>query len=313
MKMTTVILNPRANSERAYRKWQKIETAIRQRLREPQIVQTSTCEEVFFIMPQLLAEKPTLVIAAGGDGTVNVVLNALMNAAAENTRDEITIGAIGLGSSNDFHKPFIAERMIAGVPLRVNANTAQRHDLGKMTYRDAAGAWRQKIFIVNASIGVTAAANWLYNSGEPLIEWLQQRSVTAAILWAALKTLVRYHNVPAALDLEGSQSLTTTVTNLGIIKNPHFAGDFCYDTPIAVDSGDLGVNLCERMNFMERLKILYHLAHHSFLGRAKTWAGRARRLHFQTAVPVPVETDGEVVMTDEAHFEILPQALRICQ
>lgn len=311
--MTIIILNPHANSGRACRKWEKIEAAIRQRLYAPQIVPTSNCEEVFSMMPQWLATKPALLIAAGGDGTVNVVLNALMHASPENGREQIAVGAIGLGSSNDFHKPLAAARMIDGVPFRLNANAARQHDLGKVTYRDAGGNWRQKFFIVNASIGVTAAANWRYNSGERLIEWLQRRSVAAAILWTTLKTITRYHNIPATISLSGPQAITTAVTNLGVIKNPHFAGDFCYDTPIAADSGDFGVNLCERMNFFERLKILYHLAHHSFCGRAKTWAGRTPRLHFKTAAPVPIETDGEVVMTDEAQFEILPQALRVCQ
>jgi diacylglycerol kinase family enzyme len=203
--------------------------------------------------------------------------------------------------------------MIAGVPVRVNTENIRLHDVGKISYKDAAGRWQQRYFIINASIGVTAFANRLYNSGASVVEWLQKRSVNLAILWTALQALRQYHNIVTTLTLNGAPSLTAKVTNLGIIKNPHFAGNFCYDTTIAPDSGNFVVNLCEDMNLLEMLKILYHLSHHSFTGIAKTRSWRSSHFCLETPFPIPLETDGEIVMTNEVEFEIIPQNLRVCQ
>jgi diacylglycerol kinase family enzyme len=311
--MPIIILNPRANSGNALPKWRKIAAGLRDHLGDYDLVQPATPQACSVMIVQALRDGQQFFIAAGGDGTVNLVLNALFNATHESERRTLTFGAIGLGSSNDFHKPFSPDRTLAQVPIRLNPGKVSRYDVGKVTYHDETGRSRHRYFLINASLGVAACANHLFNSGEALIEWLQKRSVNAAIVWAALKTIIRYRNIPVAIALNGSRPLTTTVTNLGIIKNPHFAGDFCYDTPIAPDSGDFGVNLCEGMTRSESLKILYHLSHHTFLGRPKTRAWRTSHLHLHTAFPVPLETDGEIVMTDEADFEILPQALRVCQ
>ena len=42
------------------------------------------------------------------------------------------LGAIGLGSSNDFHKPF--KQNNKNVPIRLNFTEAIPHDLGEVVY-----------------------------------------------------------------------------------------------------------------------------------------------------------------------------------
>ena len=53
-------------------------------------------------------------IAAGGDGTVNALIDALVRLRGTVALDDLTLGAVGLGSSNDAHKPI--EREIRGIP-----------------------------------------------------------------------------------------------------------------------------------------------------------------------------------------------------
>ena len=67
-------------------------------------------------------------IAAGGDGTVNALVDALVRLRGTIALDDLTLGAIGLGSSNDAHKP--VEREIGGIPVRIDAQRALPRDVG---------------------------------------------------------------------------------------------------------------------------------------------------------------------------------------
>ena len=52
-----------------------------------------------------LARGTRVFIAAGGDGTAHALLNALVDAPGRPPLDALALGAVGLGSSNDLHKP----------------------------------------------------------------------------------------------------------------------------------------------------------------------------------------------------------------
>ena len=69
--------------------------------------------------------------SATGSGTVNGVLNAILAQGAD-----VTLGAIGLGSSNDFHKPFAKDKRVGGAPVRLDASRAIRADVGRAVLTD---------------------------------------------------------------------------------------------------------------------------------------------------------------------------------
>ena len=73
-------------------------------------------------------------IAAGGDGTINYLLNEILSNPSKTIIDEIQIGAIGLGSSNDFHKPMYSSRLINGIPCKVDFTNTEERDIGCITY-----------------------------------------------------------------------------------------------------------------------------------------------------------------------------------
>ncbi len=83
---------------------------------------------------EAVAKGERAFIAAGGDGTVNLLLNAVMELGSGVT--DIRIGAVGLGSSNDFHKPHGPDSVIAGVPVRVDCNSARPCDVIRIDFEE---------------------------------------------------------------------------------------------------------------------------------------------------------------------------------
>lgn len=250
------------------------------------------------------------LVAAGGDGTVHLILNAIMQLEAF---DQVTIGAVGLGSSNDFHKPFNPGSLINGIPVRVRFQNTVICDVIKINFIDQHGAEQTQYCLINASIGITAEGNALFNSGNRLISTLHAVSVDAAIIASALLSIFTFQDISCQLNIDNEEMISARISNLGVIKNPHFTGHLCYDTPIEPDDGVLGVNLCSGLTLVERIKMLAALHNHRFSELPKTQCWKAKKLSITSERSFALEMDGEVIQTDNVIFNVLPKRVRCCR
>jgi diacylglycerol kinase family enzyme len=251
----------------------------------------------------------TRLIAAGGDGTVNMLVSTVMRHGA---RKSVKVGAIGLGSSNDFHKPLNGAPVVAGAPLRVDFGTAARHDICLLMYEDDAGAKHFRHWLINASIGTTAEANRLFNDPDAILNLLKRRSADIGIVYAAARTIARYRPQLFRLTLNQNPPLDLLVKNLGIVKNPNFTGSLGYDSPYEPASGEFFIHHLGKTSALRLATTVIGLLNGRFMGRAGTNSWRARRLNVRAAVPFAVECDGEVVTTRNATFSVIPRMLQVC-
>ncbi len=84
---------------------------------------------------------PALILAAGGDGTVHRVANLILSVPRQ-TGLQVVLGAVGLGSSNDFHKPPCGRQCIRGTPVRCRPNLARPQNVLRVSFQDDARcAW----------------------------------------------------------------------------------------------------------------------------------------------------------------------------
>ncbi len=307
-----LFLNPDAGYSTALRKWRQIAGDVEDHLGCPIAVETASSEEECVErLTEAIHAGETDFLAGGGDGTVNLLLNTIMKNAPDPAL--ITLGAIGLGTSNDFHKPFSDESMIGGIPLRTDLRSARLVDVIRMECINGSSEPVIRYCLCNASIGITAEANALYTSRPLLIRVLKRLSVNAAITAVALKTLFTWRSQPVLITGDDRWSEACRVTNLGIIKNPHFAGNFRYDTPVSPDDGRLVVNLTCDLSLLQRIRLLLRLQKGRFLGSPNTRSEEATRLTVSSMETFAVEMDGELESTHSAEFTILPKAIRCCR
>lgn len=308
-----ILINPKSAAGSAQRKWKRIEQSIRRQLPQAEVfVINGKMSPVEFLIKKI-EQGHHEFIAAGGDGTVNWLLQTLMDRLDEGATSELKIGAIGLGSSNDFQKPFDRQRMLQSVPFKIDFNSADFQDVGVLTFEDAKGNRHRRFWINNASVGITAEANAYFNSSNRFLNWLKERATGLAIVYAALRTIFTYKNMPMRLGFAGDEIKTVNLTNLGVVKNPHFSGSFRYDSPYEKNSGMFYCHLCYDMSLRQTLQTLWHLAHGTFSGLPNTVSFRLNRLTVSANQPFAVEYDGETIRTKRAEFGIIKQAIKVCQ
>lgn len=305
-----VVFNPAAGGGRAIKRWE-VQKPYLIRNYTPHIVETDHSGTWKHVVEKSIKQGIRVFIAAGGDGTIHALVDALVRLSPENRLEEFTLGAIGLGSSNDFHKP--VARRINGIPARIGRETTSR-DICRIRFSspDAPTQTQTRYFLVSASIGMAAEANGFFMYGNPLMRWLKSRWTAGAIYYATLHTLVNYRNLPAELKLTDSRINDCKITNLSIGKTPWVSGNFRYDTPVCDHDGKLTINLSENLSRAGIMKLLWDLSQGKFLNGPHRHYWKKSQLTIETRHPVHLELDGEIYRTSYATFDVLDQKINIC-
>jgi diacylglycerol kinase (ATP) len=305
-----ILLNPHAGGGTALEKWRRI-SAILPPIRE----KVEFCFLDAHVAHDEIVKSAALCgdyhfLAAGGDGTVNSALHAIMH-LPKSLRDRVILGAIGLGSSNDFHKPGDAGHMVEGVPVKMDFQHPAWRDVGEVLIHHN-GHSSGHYFLINASAGITAQGNALFNNPDCMLAWLKRTSTPMAILYAALRALTAHENRPCTIAIHGGSPVSVNLTNIGIVKNPHFSGSLHYEGPANFADGNFQIFLAEDMHLVERIGLLKALSRGKFGGLAKTRSWQAPAMTIASARTFPLELDGEVYQTDRADFKVLPRTLQVC-
>jgi diacylglycerol kinase (ATP) len=307
-----VLLNTGAGGGTALRKWNRLEPLLRSLLGDFSILCESGAGAAETALRSRIESGATKLIAAGGDGTVNLVLNTLLEAVPPERVPAMAMGAVGLGSSNDFHKPIRPEQLIAGVPCRIDFARAVPQDVGVLQYSELGGT-RERYWIINGSAGATAEANYEFNHPRHLLSWLKAHVPAGAIGYAALRAIALCPSREMRLVVDEEVELRTRVKNLGVVKNPNFTDGLRYDSPYEPASGCFHVHLIEHVSPARLLLLLARLRKGRFSGEKGTRSWRARRLRIRGTTSFAVEIDGEVTRVQRfAEFSIFSRRLRVC-
>jgi len=307
-----VILNPKAGAGTAQAKWKRIEPRVRDLAGPFTTYVAHDLGKIGARIAAALQAGETEFIAAGGDGTVNLVLTNILENASRGAIEMVKLGAVGLGSSNDYHKPLDKSRVIDGVPFKLDFISTIRHDVCLLTYRDESDVLRSRRWIINASVGTTAEANHFFNNPNGPLRLFKRFIPSLAMAYAALRTIVRYKSRPMTITVDETETVQARVKNLGIVKNPHFTGELSYDSPYEPGGGYFYVHLLKRVSALRLVLTLVGLLRGKFSGRKRTGSWRATRVRINADSAFAIEGDGEVITARRAYFSIVPNLIQVC-
>jgi YegS/Rv2252/BmrU family lipid kinase len=241
---------------------------------------------------QLAAERPPLIVAGGGDGTMNTLASVLAGS-------DTALGILPLGTLNHFARD-------VGIPLEIEA-AVQTVVEGKRKAVDV-GQVNGRVFVNNSSIGLYPAMVHLREKQQRRLG----RNKWQAMLWA-MHTVLRSHPfLEFTLELDGvAHRRRAPFVFIG--NNIYKMEGFTIGTRERVDAGVLSVYLTQRRG---RLRLLL-LALRAFFGRlhqAKDFeAAAVKELRIESRHKrLLVATDGEVTAFDmPLEYRIRPGALQV--
>lgn len=150
MKIVFIINN---KNNRLARVLPGIQKAIQQAgLEEVQFHSTLRKKHAIELARQAVVNSCAFLIAIGGDGTLNEVINGVFKSTLP-TEEYPTIGILPYGSANDFARTAHISNSIEELIALIQSNTTQEIDLGKITLQNPK---KTRYFINIAGIGLGA-------------------------------------------------------------------------------------------------------------------------------------------------------------
>jgi len=252
----------------------------------------SSGEELDTLIRGAAAERPRLLVAAGGDGTISTAAAALADSAT-------VLGVLPFGTLNHFAKDL-------GIPLEFEEAVGNIID-GHSIAVDV-GEVNGRVFINNSSLG-------LYPDMVRDRERQQSRlgrGKLRSLVWASIAAFRRYPFLAVQLEVEGTKRVH--VTPLVFVGNNEYSMEgFNIGERARIDGGRLSIYIVKKQG----RSALVRLSLEALFGRLR----QARDFEALTAADfvidtrharILVATDGEVQrMKPPLHYRIRQQSLRV--
>jgi diacylglycerol kinase (ATP) len=239
---------------------------------------------------QAALEGRELVIAAGGDGTVNEIAHGLANTPT-------VLGLMPLGSVMNVARTLWVPRDLNGAARTIAEGKVLAMDMGRVD---------DHYFLEAAGIGLDAGLFAYF-------ERLESGGHALRTVRAALRFLRHLGSPRITIEYEGG-SLETRAPMVSVANGPYVGAAYAIGPNARIDDGLLDVVIFRHTTIP---RVLLHLALIAG-GRplpppseARTLRVRSVRVSKRRGRPLPVHADGDSAGVTPARFEISPAALRV--
>jgi diacylglycerol kinase (ATP) len=298
-----IILNPTAGHGNGIKALPQIERLFSQADASFDLQQTSYPGHGIEITRQAIHDGYSVIVAAGGDGTVNEVINGLMLSKQEG-RIIPLMGVLCVGRGNDFSGSM-------GIPTELETGfqallAGQRRtiDVGRVVggkYPDG------RFFGSCVGIGFDAITTIEVSK---LPRWGGYMSFMAAVL----KTVFLYNKAPLAKIEFNDTVISQRSLLISIMNGRRLGGGFIMAPDSLPDDGLFDLCIAEQMSSFEVIKMIPHFTKGDQATQPSIKTGRAARISITSQDgPLPAQTDGEIICVDGSHLEVevLPRQIQI--
>jgi len=301
---TIVIVNPKSQGGRLGKRWNDVaETIGRAFPFEPAI--TEGPGDATRLARQALQGGAERVVALGGDGTINEVVNGFFDEAGQAIAPDASFAVLPFGTGGDFRRTLELPTEL-GAAAKVIANNHRRKiDVGRLELTTMDGQRQVRMFVNISSFGVSGVVDRLVNESGKKLGRLAFAVATARATWS-------YTNQRVQLVFDGTDRVEATINTVAIANGRYFGGAMMVAPHAELDDGAFDVIAMGDFGFGDLLKSGRRLYKGTHLAMDKVTARRARTVDAEPIDPkavVELDVDGENPGKLPARFELVPSAL----
>ncbi len=242
------------------------------------------------ILSQIDQKEYELIAAAGGDGTINICVNAMIN-----NNIDLPLAIMPSGTANDFAYYF-------DMPHDINKMVDIALS-GKYTYADV-GKVNDRYFVNVAAMGMLVDVS---QKTDPNLK------NTLGVLSYYLKGLTEVTNLhPIPIKLESKEFTGEENMFFMLIMNGRSAGGFKRISPKSeINDGLLDVMLFKEMPVIDFAPLLLNILQGNHQDNKNVIYFKTNDLKLESSEDISTDVDGETGEKFPLHYTVLPKRLKI--
>jgi len=304
LKQITFIVNPNSANGATGRQWPTIGLRAKDRLGLFETLVTIGPGDATRLTRQAVLSGAEIVVCVGGDGTLNEVINGLINEKGS-LESNVLLGYIPRGTGCDLAKslsvPLNLERALDNIVSRRN----RKIDLGKLTYRDHRGRESYRYFHNVLSFGLGGEVDARVNRTSKICGGF------LSFIWATLISILRFNKKQVQLRVDDFFDEDVTIWNVAVANGQYHGGGMRVAPGAEINDGLFQVTVIGDLSIPEVLWNLPRLYNGKIYKQKKITKLIGRRVVASSTQVVLLDMDGEQPGRLPVVIEMVPSALSI--
>ena len=302
---THVILNPASSAGSTGRRRAGILAAVERHLgRGFSLFVTSGPGEATDSARKASLRGVELIVAIGGDGTVQEVVNGLFEAGFPR-EPRPQLGIINTGTGHGFAQSLGLPKELDAQCAVIALGASRKIDIGRVLYASAGGHPVERYFVNECQAGIGGRVVQKVQTGHKRLGGF------LAFGLAALTTALSYPNRVLRFSVDDGPEETGAFIGIVAANGNAMAGGMRLAPGAAVDDGRLDILFMHGQSLRGRLRDFPKIYSGTHLASPKFRCIRAKSISLFSEEPVSFEADGEFLGHLPCRIEILPSALEV--
>lgn len=298
-----VIINPNAGKKTGLKDWPVISSLLEKHHISFTHVFTTHRDHAIYLASTFIQKGFRKIIVAGGDGTLNEVVNGIFRQKACPSID-ITLGMISIGTGNDWGKTYNIPMIYEDAIQTIKKGSTKIQDTGIVWYTQHQN--RKKRYFINvAGMGFDAVVAHKTN-----LQKDKGKGNKLSYLINILTTLFyhQYHKAKITIDDQVFEKRLFTAA-VGICQ---YNGGGMRQLPMAIpDDGLLDITFIRKLGKLKIIRSVHRLYDGSFIRLKEVQTGKAESITIESSGTLSLEADGESLGTSPFEFSIVPRSIKI--
>ncbi len=255
-------------------------------------------------LSQKATEKETdYLIAIGGDGTTNEVINGYLIANKSHNK-KVILGLLPSGTGNDFARSLKITKSIEDLHLLIKQEKYSLIDVGEVEYTDLNGQIKYRYFNNISQIGVGAQTVKYVNGSSKYL------GATLTFILATIKAFLGYKHQDIILKTDNFD-YQGKVVSVCFANGKYMGGGLGVAPHADVTNGKLNIVIVGKVTVFEFIKYLPTLRKLKYISHKEVHYKSATKCQLiaKNEQRYPVEMDGEYIGVTPINVNIHPQKI----
>lgn len=281
--------------------YQKILPALEQTF-SLEVFETHACNDAVGLASNAADKRFNIILAAGGDGTVNQVVNGILR-GREDYADLPAIGILPIGTGNDLARGLNLRADINQIHNVLTDFKPKEMDVGKVDFTTKNGNRDYRYFVNVADIGM----------GPEVVKRIpasiRRFGPGIAYYYSILQTFFTYKPMVVhalAVEWEWKGKLRT----LAVANNKYYGHGLCIGPDAKPDDRIFDVFICGNASVFDFIVQSARLRQGKKISHKDVFYRHAKAVDLRAESPCAIESDGEFLGWLPARIELIDQKLK---